>query len=104
LKYEYNEQTGEAVKFHGKPVPRHPKNPPLCQTPAGCPKGAPNKLNTLSVKNMQAYIHYLECKAVGNFPDDPIVRMNARLIKSVIDQAVEKKRIDELITLMGVRS
>ena len=52
---------------------------------------------------MQAYIHYLECKAVGNFPDDPIVRRNARLIQQVVDHANEQKRVDELISLMGAR-
>lgn len=103
LQYEFNEESGTVVEFNGKPIVRHPKNPPMCKTPQGCPKGSPEKPNTLSGENKRAYIHYLECKAVGSFPDDPIVRMNARLIQSVLDQAIEKKRIDELMTLMRVR-
>ena len=102
LDHEYDEQTGIAKTFHGKPLKRHHKNPPLCKTPEGCPKGTPEKPNTLTLRNRKAYIHYLECKAVNDFPDDPIVRMNARLIQGVLDQANEQKRINELITLMGV--
>lgn len=103
LKYEYNEQTGEAVTFHGKPISRHHKNPPLCKTPKGCPKGEPNKLKILSEKNMRAYTHYLECRAVGQFPNDPIVRSNARMIRQVEDRANEQKRIDELSLILGIR-
>jgi len=94
---------GRIEEHQGKPQKRHPKHLPLCKTPEGCPKGTPEKPNTLSAKNMQAYIHYLECKAVGNFPDDPIVRRNARLIQQVVDHANEQKRVDELISLMGAR-
>lgn len=35
------------------------------------------------------------------FPDDPIVRQNARLIQQVVDQANERKRIDEISSMMG---
>ena len=31
--------------------------------------------------NVRTYIHYQECKAVGSFPDDPIVRKNASIIR-----------------------
>lgn len=39
----------------------------------------------LTDRNWEAYSHYLECKAVGSFPDDPIVRRNAAIIRSVED-------------------
>jgi hypothetical protein len=32
---------------------------------------------------MLAYLHYLECKAVGQFPDDPIVRRTARICAAI---------------------
>lgn len=111
LKYAYNDTPGTegygTIETHngrtdGKPNLRHHKHLPLCKTPQGCPKGTPENQNTLSTRNVMAYLHYLECQAVGNFPDDPIVRKNARLIHRVLDQAKEKKRIDELVALMGV--
>jgi hypothetical protein len=44
----------------------------------------------LSEKNMQAYRHYLECRAVGEFPDDPIVRRNARILRQIHDEAEQR--------------
>lgn len=41
----------------------------------------------LSEQNWQAYTHYLECRAVGEFPNDPIVRRHARLIRQIEDAA-----------------
>ncbi|MCR9231575.1 MAG: hypothetical protein NXI29_11235 [bacterium] len=110
LKYAYNDTPGTEgfgkVETHngradGRPNLRHQKHLPLCKTPSGCPKGTPEKQNTLTHRNIQAYLHYLECKAVGSFPDDPIVRRNARLIQRTVDQASEKKRFEELVALMG---
>ncbi|EDL60553.1 hypothetical protein PM8797T_10894 [Gimesia maris DSM 8797] len=40
--------------------------------------------------------------AVYSFPDDPIVRRNARMIQFVVDRSNEQKRAKELIALMGV--
>lgn len=59
--------------------------PPPCRTGKGCPKGTPEEPRTLSTKNLLAFIHYTECKAVGVFPDDPIVRQNAGIIRSLED-------------------
>ena len=81
---------------------RHPKHLPLCKTTGGCPKGTPENQNVLTDKNRQAFRHFRECKAVGQFPDDPIVRMNADLIQSVLDRVAEKQRIDELTLLTSV--
>lgn len=105
LKYEYDDETGK-VRTHngspdGRPNLRHHKHIPLCKTPEGCPKGTPDKQNSLTLRNRKAYLHYLECKAVGEFPDDPIVRRNARLIQRVVDFANEKRRIDELVAIVG---
>lgn len=54
--------------------------PPSCETPRGCPVGHHEKPCRLTPENRQAYEHYLECKAIGDFPDDPIVRRNAAII------------------------
>lgn len=35
---------------------------------------------------LQAWHHYRECRAVGQFPDDPIVRENAALFRDVEDE------------------
>jgi hypothetical protein len=62
----------------------------------------------LSLKNAQAYWHYRECRAVGEFPRgpdgriDPIVRRNAALIAGV-EQAVERDRIESLIVLLSLK-
>ncbi|QDT41060.1 hypothetical protein Pan241w_11190 [Gimesia alba] len=107
LKWAYNdkpgaERYGEIEEFKGEPQRRHPKHLPLCQTKDGCPKGTPGGQNSLSDKNRQAYRHFRECKAVGQFPDDPIVRMNADLIQSVLDRVTEKQRVDELTLLTSI--
>ena len=54
----------------------------MCDTPAGCPKGHYDS-QLMSDKNQAAYSHYQECAAVGRFPDDPIVRSNATVIREV---------------------
>lgn len=41
----------------------------------------------LDDRGYQAYQHYLECKAVGDFPDDPLVRANAAVIRQAEDLA-----------------
>lgn len=66
--------------------PKQPESVPVEQR-------SPQTAVVLSKKNELAYLHYLECKAVGEFPDDGIVRRNATIIRSVED-AVE--RMDRL--------
>jgi len=67
----------------GKPV-RRTEEPLLCETRQGCPKGSPEKPYGLSEKNNVAFEHYLECKATNQFPDDAIVKQNARVIASIL--------------------
>ncbi len=54
--------------------------------PAGDPH-SPSSAIELTEENFLAYLHYQECKAVGEFPSDPIVRRNAALIRRVEDLA-----------------
>lgn len=62
--------------------------------PIGCPKGTPENQKGLSDQNLQALRHYQECKAVGSFPDDPIVRRNARIISQMERQHERQERSD----------
>lgn len=42
---------------------------------------------------MAAYRHYMTCRAVGKFPDDPIVGRHAMFIRSVEDVVERERRI-----------
>lgn len=84
--------TGEFHGPKGKRILRQPEDVLLCQTHDGCPKGTPNDPKGLSAKNAQALRHYLECQAIGQFPDDAIVKRNARIIAQVYEE--HRKEID----------
>lgn len=80
---------------------------PPCRTSKGCPKGTPENSKALTPDNEQCYQHYCECKAVGQFPDDPIVRRNAAAIEEVLDQSrklSEVKAQNQLVQLMLVKT
>ncbi len=76
--------TGDYVLLEGEKQPR--SGGLLCQTQDGCPAGNPTRQRRLSDKNRRAYQHYLECRATGNFPDDPWVRKNASIIRAAMDR------------------
>lgn len=98
LKWQYDEETGEIKQRHGQPMRRISK--PWCMIPnLGCPKGHIDNPKGLSPKNIRAWGHYLECRAVGKFPEDATVRRNAGIIRSVED-AVERSKRDELLLYM----
>lgn len=85
-KYFYNADGTVATWAEGTKLrERGPKELPPCRTAAKCPKGTPEKPKSLNLVNLQAYTHYKECRAVGQFPDDGIVRQNARIIRGVED-------------------
>ncbi len=85
----------------GKPEARLPgrefKAP--CRTDRGCPKGTPEDPRTLWPANEIGFAHYLECKAVWRFPDDPIVQRNAAIIRSV-ENEIERRERQELKELL----
>lgn len=92
-KYQYEEagpKAGEVATLDGKPLFR--RGPTPCRQPQGCPKGTPEAPKTLSRRNWIAYNAYLEYKAVGQFPDDPIVRRNAGIIRQVEDQVARTEQ------------
>ena len=93
----YDEDKGERdVGKDGKPMLRILNGDPCHLAPCrdserGCPKGTPEKPNTLWPENELCYEHYLQCKAVGRFPKEPVVERNAAVIKEAED-AIERGR------------
>lgn len=73
----------------GPAFERDPAQTLLCAD-GRCPKGTPEKPKTLSMKNRWAWKHFQQCEAVGQFPDDPIVRRNAQVIRAAIQSAMKK--------------
>ena len=71
-----------------------------CETQIGCPKGHYDNPIDLSWKNQNAYTHYLECRAVCSFPDDPVVRRNARIIRQA-EEAAFWEKLDERLAKIG---
>lgn len=79
-------------------------SPVPCDTAMGCPKGHYNDQKSLSARNAMAFIHYQECRATGIFPNDPVVRKNARLIRMVEDGAEKREHYKQLEGLGGLVS
>lgn len=79
---------------NGEPVKRIKGQPTPCRTcpkiPAGEPK-CPAFAVELTTRTIEAILHYRECKAVGQFPNDQIVRQNAAVIAQ-IDEDVKEER------------
>lgn len=90
LKYWYSEKTGLPIKNHVTGLNELRIAETLCQTEIGCAKGTPEKQKSLNRANRWAVKHYLECEAVGHFPDDPIVRGNAVIIRNALSKRVVK--------------
>ena len=92
-------ESGDQMKRFGEPVPR----PKHCPTPcARCPKilpGAPPNPSSaveLTDSTLLTLQHYRECQAVGRFPDDPIVRRNAVIIRDIeseVEDAIAERRM-----------
>jgi hypothetical protein len=99
-KWLYDEKTGKVIERGGIPVERPPGTHPPCRLHIKCPKGTPEQSKALNTRNRKAWWHYLECRAVGRFPDDPIVRQNAAIIRAVEDDIREGK-LDLLMAKVG---
>lgn len=101
----YDEKTGKPNMRGGRIIERKEYGtacPPPCRDPkVRCPKGTPEEPKSLTRQNSEAYLHYLECRAVGAFPDDEIVRRNARVIRDVEDRLKERdaNQLKELLLL-----
>jgi len=95
---------GKQVQRAGLPVVRPPGVPTPCHKCPKIPDGAePVRSNAgeLDDRGFQAYRHYLECRAVGQFPDDPIVRRNARIFRAAHD-AADQKPLWRLVAMLGL--
>ncbi len=92
--YVYDETTGRPIQNpprSGRLVVRPPAARPPCRLPGvGCPKGTPENSRELSPTNAAAWRFDHECHAIGEFPDDPLVRRNAAIIRQV-ESAVERR-------------
>lgn len=64
------------------PVESKREGPVPCEVEGmSCPVGHYLRPKALSPKNEKAYRFHLECQATGIFPEDSIVRQNARIIE-----------------------
>ncbi len=101
LTWLYDDQ-GRVSKRAGLPVLRPAGTSPPClqceKIPHGEVKVRANAVE-LSERNFLAYQHYLECRATGSFPDDAIVRRNARVLRSIMDD-YEQRPLAKLIGLL----
>jgi len=64
------------------------------------PKSAPHRTREyaeeMTDKNYQAFKFHRECKAVGNFPDDPLVKRHAEIIEGIVE-AIKDSKLNQLI-------
>jgi hypothetical protein len=82
-KWLYDEKTGMIHTRNGVNSPRGNVPTPCDEPKLGCHKGHYDKQMVLSDRNQMAYQHFKECKAVGQFPDDSVVRRNASIISAL---------------------
>ena len=62
-----------------------------------------NNAQELSERNRKAYQHWQECRAVGKFPDDPIVRRNAAIFQRLHDEYnrdMIRKPLNDLVSII----
>lgn len=92
----FDPETGEfeTDDLDGSRIPRFTEAVLACQTEEGCPNGTPDAPRSLSERNFMALRHYQQCRSVGSFPDDPIVRRNASLFSQAIEKSIKAIRRD----------
>lgn len=104
----------------GEPVKRPPGAPTPCQSCAKVPRWAKEAgkdwkecrglADEISPQNEQALEAYREFRAVGRFPDDPVVRWYAGILAEVHREAdlqpaqVQTAAIQSLVQLLTVRA
>ena len=100
-KFDYDDNGNLEIGRDGLPSERAKGCLAPCRyTHKGCPKGTPETPQSLTDANRQAYEHYRECRAVGQFPDDPIVRHHAALIRETEDEChrvLERRKLADML-------
>ena len=111
-KYVWNDEPGKMgdtiIRLAGgQPWERPPQSPTPCQM---CPK-VPHDRRTATTTRADAIEpterswsilwHYRKCKAVGRFPDDPLVERHAGLIHEV-ESAVERARLEHTAGMLSL--
>lgn len=80
---------GELLTRGGKPVPRPATSKPPCakcpKVPPGTERPRPEAAVELTPEHVETYRFYRECRAVNEFPSDPIVRWAAAVIRRAED-------------------
>ena len=83
-KYRYNEDWTPQRKL-GTHLLRVAGTPTPCWKCPKIPSSAPLKSRQYALemteRNRRVWEHYVECKAIGRFPDDPIVIRHAGIIR-----------------------
>lgn len=93
----------------GSPLPRPPAAGTPCsycpKQPADVPEAArgPDTAVELSARNLRAFRHHAECDAVGVFPDDPIVRRNAAVVRRVEQDLADVRQLHLTLLTLGRR-
>lgn len=83
--FAYDLKTGKPYLNGTKFIPRSGK-PPCATDSKACLKVKPGASDLTQV-NRQVLQHYLECRAVGQFPEDAIVRQNATVLDGLYREA-----------------
>ncbi len=109
--FVYDLETGQRKKDRKGAWLRRPPAPPgVLTTPCHqCPKvptDAPEKhwrhAQDLNPRSLRILQHYRECKAVGQFPDDPLVRRHAALIRELEDQCGPGRLLERVELLLAL--
>lgn len=85
-------------------LPRPAGAPPPCRACPKVPPGVePRPENAVEATDQarRCYEHYRECRAVGSFPDDPLVRHHARVFRDVEDAAERRADLDTQLVAIG---
>lgn len=89
-KFWYSEKTGQIILVNSTGEKMLRQDVPPCRTNTGCAKGCPENPKALTPENRRALSFYLECDAVGKFPDDKLVRECAVIIKRELARKIVK--------------
>lgn len=73
-------------------------------TPVGLRNPTLGRQQELTERNRQAIRHYEECRAVGSFPDDDLVRRHAVILRACEDmeaRARQRETVEAMLALVG---